>query len=120
MPDVNQVVEVLATLRANAANESEVCDAIEAALTTAKIPHARERRLDGASRIDFLVDGGIGIEVKVRGSRQDLLIQANRYLLHPELSGLVIVSTRSRHTRGLPPQLHDKPLRAAYLLHAAF
>lgn len=119
MPNVDNIVAALSTLRAVSASEKELHGAIGRALTAAGLAWSAEVDLGRDGRIDFLVEGGLGVEVKIKGSRQDLLIQANRYAACASLSGLVIVSRRSNHVSGLPPTLHNKPLRGVYLLHAA-
>jgi hypothetical protein len=67
----------------------------------------REWSLSPKDRIDFLV-GDIGIEVKVGGSRTDLLRQVDRYLAFPAVNALLVVTTLRRHT--LPGILRGKPV----------
>jgi hypothetical protein len=87
---------------------------IAAALEAAGMPAQREVRLTahgraGRDRIDFLVNGHIGVEVKVAGSAADVLRQLQRYAEDDQLSGLVLVTTRAAHAT-LPMMVGGKVL----------
>lgn len=73
----------------------------------------REVALTTTERIDFTY-GEVGIEVKVDGSRADVLRQLSRYAEHSDIGGLVLVTTRARH-RAMPAELNGKPLRVVFL-----
>jgi hypothetical protein len=87
---------------------------------------AREVRLsDGRSRIDIMIFPpvidppdpyqGVGIEIKIKGSHADTLRQLQRYALCPEISELVLITTKASHL-GMPRELHGKPLTLIPLL----
>ncbi len=72
------------------------------------IPFSREHQLGPRARIDFLVAGGIGIEVK-RGKPNsgDVMAQVERYAKFDAVGALVIVVERNvfkydRSTNGKP------------------
>lgn len=65
-------------------------------------------------RIDFMVDD-VGLELKVRGSRASVLRQAQRYLLSPALSSLVVASTHAALLSGWPRELAGKPVAPVIL-----
>jgi len=67
----------------------------------------REVRLGPADRIDFLVQGGIGIEAKVRYPRRSIYRQLTRYAEREQINALVLMTATSL---GLPPTLNGKPL----------
>ena len=92
---------------ARVVNEAELQAWIERVLRARAIPHDRERTLEGVGRPDFMV-GRTCIEVKVKGSRQDLLRQALRYTTSPDVGAVLVVTTRLSHT--LPATLGDKPV----------
>ncbi len=73
----------------------------------------REVELAKGDRIDFLMDGRIGIEVKIGGSHTEVLAQLHRYAKHPRIEGLLLVTTRAGH--GMPETLNDKPIRVCHL-----
>ena len=74
----------------------------------------RERTLGPAERPDFLVDGGIAVEVKVNGTAAQLERQLRRYLAHPEITGALVVTTRARH-RSLAAVIGGKPVRVIWV-----
>lgn len=71
------------------------------------IAHVREAALGDAGRPDFLV-GRVAVEVKVGGSRTALIRQVQRYAAHPDVSEVVVVTTRLAHR--LPATLAGKPV----------
>lgn len=60
---------------------------------------AREVRLSDRDRIDFLVGGQVGIEVKVDGSYPTVARQLLRYCEHTQLESIVLVTTAGSHLR---------------------
>lgn len=100
-------------------NEDDLQRGLAMVFQTAGIKHEREVILSPQCRIDFMVDGELGIEVKIDGSVSDLGYQVLRYLQHDSVKGVVVVTTRSGH-RDLPPTLNDKPIWVVYLFTSAF
>lgn len=71
--------------------EREVCDEIERALLAANISFVREQSLDDLGRIDFLCEGGIGIEVKPgKPNLAALKNQVARYGLHDSVKAIIV------------------------------
>lgn len=68
---------------------------------------------DGVSRVDIWVPlwayAGIVLEVKIDGSRRDVLRQLERYARCCEVAGVMLVTTRAKHHR-IPAETHGKPL----------
>lgn len=97
-------------------DEDALQQGIEEALADFEVE--REYRIDGRSRIDFLVTGAggvkIGIEVKVAGAAPDVERQCKRYLNSGVIDGLVLVTTRRRH-KSIRPDQFDKPLVIIWL-----
>lgn len=114
--------EFLAGFRFNFTSEDELQRGLDEALARHGAVFEREYRLDARNRLDFLVapergaavTPGIGIEVKVGGSNAELLTQLHRYVLRPEVLGLVVVTSRAQHR--IPDTLNGKPLA---LLHVS-
>lgn len=89
---------------------------LAAALSEAGYDVAAEVTLsDGASRIDFLVDG-VGIEVKIQGGWVDVARQLVRYGHCDEIRALMLVTTRAAHTKVLRADTAGVPLRVVSLL----
>jgi ethanolamine utilization microcompartment shell protein EutL len=112
---VDDVAALFRGFRFRFQNERELQDAIESVLTRAGAAHAREVDLGVGDRIDFVVEPGIGIEVKIDGSTSEVTRQVHRYLQAPELAALVVVTSRMRHALQLPREFNGKPLRALAL-----
>lgn len=104
-------------------DEIELQDGIAEVLTRAGIQFEREvvlpRRdqLDflRRDRIDFLVTPGIGIEVKIRGSRVDVMRQLARYAEHERIESLILVTDRSQFAM-MPLALGGKLITVVNLL----
>lgn len=100
------------------ASEDDLQREVAAHLVSLGFEPAREVRLsDGKSRVDLLV-GTVGVEVKVAGSRSDVLRQLLRYSKCPEIGALVLATTRAAHA-GVPAELNGKPVFAAFLAGGA-
>lgn len=79
---------------------------IEQALTRHGVPFAREQKLESAGTIDFLIDGTIGVEVKIKGAKMAIYRQCRRYCETGLLTHLVLFSLVAMT---LPEQLDDIP-----------
>jgi len=105
---VATAISLIERHRFSFADERELQDGIAAVL--APLDVAREVRFGPADRIDFLLPGGIGIEVKVDGSLPALTRQVHRYAQREEIAALVIVTSR-RRLADLPDAINGKPVR---------
>ncbi len=104
---VKDLVTALRGYQFNFSNEAELQDGIEEVLTAQGCTFERERALKGAGVIDFLVAGGIGIEVKIKGSPVLVTRQLLRYAECEDVKELVLVTARSR-LGDLPDTLRGK------------
>ena len=112
------VRQVLASYRFRFQNEAELQLGIATALEAAGIAFEREVRFDAANRIDFLLPGGLGIEVKIDGSSTQLVRQLVRYADRPEVSELLLVTSKPTlsPTRGADSaKICGKPLHVYVL-----
>lgn len=99
-------------------NEEELQFGIEQVLIQNNIKFERELRLDSKSRIDFFIDG-IGIEVKIKGTFNNLLRQVHRYVQYKEIKSLIIVTNRSKFNN-IPTVINNKRVILLYLLGNCF
>ncbi len=99
-------------------NERELQDGIEIVLRGAGLGFTREASLGPAGTIDFLIDD-LGVEVKVAGSRADVVRQVHRYLQVDALASILVVTTRAQLAR-LPESISGKPVRALHLVGGAW
>ncbi|HEX7650631.1 MAG TPA: hypothetical protein VF450_24755 [Noviherbaspirillum sp.] len=88
-----ELASLLERFRYRFITEKDLQDGIEAVLKVSGIAYERERSLSAPDRPDFLVQGGIAIEVKIKGSLAELLRQVSRYAAHDEVSGILVCGT---------------------------
>lgn len=112
------VAEIIRRLRAPLCVEVETQAVIETALR-AGLPGVlveREKRLDARDRPDFLVDGGIVVEVKLKGaSKMGVYRQLARYAGHVRVRAIVLATNTSM---GLPELIEGKPTFYVHLARA--
>jgi len=104
---------ILAGYRFRFSTEEQLHAGMEDVMAREGLRWEHERHLS-TGRIDFLVESGIGIEVKVDGSRAALLRQISRYLLQSEVRELLVITTRASHSE-IPMVMHGKTVRVLYL-----
>jgi hypothetical protein len=92
----DRVTAVLWAHRFHFANEEQLKDGMARVFNAAGIVFAREIVLGPRDRIDFLLPCGLGIEVKVKGSMTEVVMQLARYAEHHLVAGLLLVSTKSQ------------------------
>lgn len=86
---------------------------VEEVLKAEGVAYKREHRFSATDRIDFLATE-IGIECKVKGGPSDVLSQLLRYADRPEVSSVILLTTR--HTHRFPMQeLRGKPFRVLWV-----
>lgn len=103
--------EVL-TRRFRYQNEKELQAGIHAVL---KPNHfvKREVPLSKGGIIDFFLDDGIGIEVKIGGHWSEVLRQLMGYAEASEVRGLLLFTTKCRLDNMIPTELNRKPVQVA-------
>lgn len=62
-----------------------------------------------ADRLDFWIDGGIALEVKIKGSLPDLILQIARYARHEGIREILVVGT-PRWIPQVPAAIEGKPV----------
>ena len=108
------LVEILRRYRIQGNCEASVQVAILRAFEAEHVTYVRECDLGvGVGRIDFFCSG-VGVEVKTRGSRNDVLRQLKRYADCDLIDGLVLVTTRNS-LRAMPESLNGKPVLTVYV-----
>jgi hypothetical protein len=107
MGHAHDITLVLRQARLRPSSEDALQRSIGDALTTASIWFEAEKRLRPGDRIDFLADGGVGIEAKARYGRRAIYRQLERYAKHEAITALILVTGTAL---GLPPSVNGKPL----------
>jgi hypothetical protein len=111
--DAARIADAIASNRYVYSNEADLQQGIAKALADAGLPAKREVRLSRQDVIDVMC-GGVGVEVKVAGQRAKVERQLRRYATHPEVSELVLVTTRAAH-RAVPAELDGKKVLVVWL-----
>lgn len=104
------------------ANESQLHDAMAAVLEGIGVSCQREHVAGPRDRFDFLCDGGIVIEVKVKGSLPEAMRQVERYCALDAVQAVILVSTRQWAGGRLRSDLafHGKPVQMVKVSSQAF
>lgn len=95
-------------------DEIQTHEKMHAVMVAAGLPFfEREFKLNKKDRIDFYFpESGLGVEVKVQGSPNEILKQLERYALNEQIKALLYVSG---YFIGLPPEVNGKPLYSVHL-----
>ena len=96
----------LTCCRLSLASELALHSDIARVLDLAGIPFKREVHLGSKMRIDFIVAGRIGMEVKIKGGVSDIFRQCRKYCLSPDIAALILATNRPM---GLPETIEGKP-----------
>jgi hypothetical protein len=99
--NAKELIELLGRFRFTAPSEAELQRSVENVLVGARVAFEREAILTPQERIDFLIEGGVGLELKIGGSVIAIARQVQRYCRIEKVSEVVLASTRLAHVRGL-------------------
>ena len=105
----NQLLVALARYRIDSTTEASFQAGVERVLRAEGITFEREVRLNDRDRIDFLLESGIGLELKTQGGENAVHRQLLRYAESDLIAELVLCTTRSVH-KLLPRTVLDKAL----------
>jgi hypothetical protein len=112
--DVKSIVEAIRTHKFTYVTEKELQEGIAQVFQKRNIPFEREKRIGENEVIDFLVAGGIGLEVKTKGSPSDVARQLLAYAACESVKELVLVTGRARLGK-LPEELLGKKIHVITL-----
>lgn len=110
------VLVALSAYRFVAHDEHRLYEGLSLAFTSAGLVFERERVLAfpdrKTGRLDYYVPStGLAIEVKVQGASATILRQIARYASHPDVAGVLLVTTLARLMLA-PTHLSNKPVRS--------
>lgn len=94
--------------------EEDLQRGVETVLAENKIPYVREASLSKGDRPDFLVEGSIVLELKVKGASHAVLRQLMRYANHEKVKAIILVTTKFAH-RSMPETLAQTPVHVVHL-----
>lgn len=112
MTDLTTLTRLLQSNRFPLTDEKGTQSGIEAAFAAAGIAFEREVRLSPKDIVDFMVEGNIAVEVKIKGQARSIYRQLVRYSEHPAVEHILLATSVSMH---LPPTIEGKPAKVASL-----
>ena len=95
---IEDIAQVLRSNDFSYADERDLHTGIAVALARAGAMSIQREVTIAGGRIDFVVDG-VGIEVKIKGSKAQVRRQLDRYAKGGDVDALLLVTTRSMHTQ---------------------
>ena len=106
---MQKLIQALSTLRPPAVmDEDELQLAVAQRLEECAIPFVREARIGPGCRADFLLEGGVVIEIKAKPRPYSVLMrQLRRYAACESVTSLLLVINAPAH---LPAYVGGKPL----------
>ncbi len=113
--EIKHIFSILSHHRFVISNEKVLQSDIQAVFDEKNISYKREYILDKKSEIDFLLDNGIGIEVKIKGQKRAMYKQCLRYSEFKEIKSLILITTVST---GMPKLLNNKDVHILNLSRA--
>lgn len=102
-----EVVGVLARHRIFGLSENVVQVQIERAFRDEGVACRREVELAPGDRIDFMV-GSVGVEVKIKGTRAQIIRQLGRYVRSCQVDEIVLAATSRRILGDVPDEIGGK------------
>ena len=94
--NAHDLSELLSGWRLRVYPEKTLQEDIESVLRESGISFNREFPLSKRDRVDFLV-GSVAIEVKIKGSKTDVLRQLFRYAEHDRIREILLITTKAAH-----------------------
>jgi len=88
-------------------------------LLSGSFEYEREVSLGEHGTIDFMIEPGLGLEVKTDGSLSQVTRQLHRYAQNEKVKALMLVTSRSQHDR-MPAEMNGKQVYVVPLIGSAF
>lgn len=111
---VEAVIREIRNRKFNFTCENELQQGLAELLEELGVPHQREHSLTPTDRIDFLLERGVGIEIKIQESLTSVTRQLHRYAQCPEITHLILMTSRMAHRR-MPATMNEKAVEVVYL-----
>ncbi len=110
-----RVVALLVDRVYRAPRERDLQDGIEHVLGGSGFRVEREFRLSPRDRPDFMIEGCVAVEVKMRASGSAVLSQLARYAADRRVKAIVVATPRLSSLSGMPAEILGVPVRNAAL-----
>lgn len=110
-----EFVAIMQRYRIQHTSERELQAAVAEVLERNGVEFQRECVLSAGERIDFLLEDGVGVEIKIHGSAAQVARQLQRYAKCDGISALVLMTSRLQAGAQLDSYL-GKPVRVLNVL----
>ncbi|TLX16190.1 hypothetical protein [Rhizobium sp. MHM7A] len=87
-------------------DEKSVQAAIAVVLDSHGIDYKREVKLSESDIVDFMLPGGVAVEVKLKAQKREIYRQCKRYCEHEQVKIIVLMTAT---IMGFPPEIEGKP-----------
>ena len=114
-PTTARLAQILSGARLIFHSEAELQQHLASLLAKSGFVFVREHALSRRDRIDFLVEPGVGLEVKLGGPPAPIVAQLARYAVHTDIAELVLVTTSLRHKSCFPREIGGKAVTCIHL-----
>jgi hypothetical protein len=103
---VEDVADLLTNYKIPHSSEIEMQSAIAKILASEGVQFVREKVLSKKDVVDFLVEGGVAIECKVKGRPLSIHRQLERYAGYDDVNGIILFSAVHM---GVKSEINGKP-----------
>ena len=111
--DVPRVASQLRRTQFSYTSERELQEGVALLFDGLGIEYTREHELTQEDRIDFWLDDGVGLEIKIQESLTSVTRQLHRYAQCDSVRALILLTTKMAH-RKMPEEMNGKPLIVVY------
>jgi len=105
MTTIEEIKEVLAGKKLPLKNEKRLQFELELMFIEAGLTFEREHRLSDEDVVDFLFEGGIAMECKLKEGKMAIYKQLERYAKHQAVEKIVLITNTAM---GLPESINGK------------
>jgi hypothetical protein len=109
---IGKLIQLIHTSRIELSDEKVTQSRIAQIFEEAGIPFVKEYAFDKKDIVDFLVDGRIAVEIKIKGQKKAIYRQLERYAQHEVVTSIVLLTSVSM---GLPETINNKNAYAGSL-----
>jgi hypothetical protein len=102
---IDRVFSCLKNKRLDMNDEKRTQEQVADYLRTADICFIKEHPLDKGSIVDFMLEDGVAIEVKIKGSRMSVYRQIERYCKFDDVKSIILLCT---YPFAMPPEINGK------------
>ena len=109
---LNNLINYIENMRVLARDEFALQFALENLFNSLNLKFEREKKIAPGVRPDFMLTGGIAVEVKIKDSLSNLTRQIYKYLGEQKITAILKVSNKTRLMR-LPKKIRGKSVYVA-------